>query len=149
MLERLWGKRNTSPLLVGLQTGTTTLEINLECPQKIRNRFTWRPSYTTLGNIPKRCSILLHENMYILKNQLSHRVVVHVFNPSAWEAEAGGFLSSRPAWSTEWVPGQPGLHSETLSQKTNKQTNKQQQQQKTTTTKKKTQPNKKKSAEFA
>jgi hypothetical protein len=23
-----------------------------------------------------------------------------------WEAEAGGFLSSRPAWSTEWVPGQ-------------------------------------------
>jgi hypothetical protein len=27
-------KRNTSPLLVGLQTGTTTLEINLEVPQK-------------------------------------------------------------------------------------------------------------------
>jgi hypothetical protein len=24
-------------------------------------------------------------------------VVVHVFNPSTWEAEAGGFLSSRPA----------------------------------------------------
>jgi hypothetical protein len=22
--------------------------------------------------------------------------------------EAGRFLSSRPAWSTEWVPGQPG-----------------------------------------
>jgi hypothetical protein len=30
-------------------------------------------------------------------------VVVHGFNPSAWEAEAGGFLSSR---------GQPGLQSE-------------------------------------
>jgi hypothetical protein len=29
----------------------------------------------------------------------------------------------RPAWSTEWVPGQPGLHRETLSW--NKQTNKQ------------------------
>jgi hypothetical protein len=31
------------------------------------------------------------------------RVVVaaHTFNPSTWEAEAGGFLSSRPAWSTE------------------------------------------------
>jgi hypothetical protein len=25
-------------------------------------------------------------------------VVVHAFNPSTWEAEAGGFLSSRPAW---------------------------------------------------
>jgi hypothetical protein len=22
----------------------------------------------------------------------------HAFNPSTWEAEAGGFLSSRPAW---------------------------------------------------
>jgi hypothetical protein len=53
-------------------------------------------------------------------------VVVHTFNPSTWEAEAGGFLSSRPVWSTEWVPGQPGLYRETLSwktTKTNKQTN--------------------------
>ena len=30
------------------------------------------------------------------------------------EAEAGGFLSSRPAWSTEQVLGQPELHRETL-----------------------------------
>jgi hypothetical protein len=58
-------------------------------------------------------------------------MVAHAFNLSTWEAEAGGFLSWRPAWSTEWVPGQPGLHRETLSwkkekkqqqQKTNKQT---------------------------
>jgi hypothetical protein len=28
-------------------------------------------------------------------------VVVHAFNPSTWEAEAGEFLSLRPAWSTE------------------------------------------------
>jgi hypothetical protein len=26
--------------------------------------------------------------------------VAHAFNLSTWEAEAGGFLSSRPAWST-------------------------------------------------
>ena len=56
--------------------------------------------------------------------------------PALWEAEAGGFLCSRPAWSTERVPGQPGLHKEILSRKnktkqkknqktkTNKQTNK-------------------------
>jgi hypothetical protein len=37
-------------------------------------------------------------------------VVAHAFNPSTWEAEAGKFLSSRPAWSTEGVPGQPGLY---------------------------------------
>jgi hypothetical protein len=44
-------------------------------------------------------------------------VVAHAFNPSTWEAEAGGFLSSR---STKWVPGQPGLYRETLSQKKKK-----------------------------
>jgi hypothetical protein len=49
-------------------------------------------------------------------------MVAHAFNPSTLEAEAGGFLSSRPAWSTKWVPRQPGLYRETLSQKTkNKQ----------------------------
>jgi hypothetical protein len=57
--------------------------------------------------------------------------VAHAFNPSTLEAETGGFLSSRPAWSTKRVPGQPGLYRETLSQKTktktktkSKQTNK-------------------------
>jgi hypothetical protein len=28
-------------------------------------------------------------------------VVAHTFNPNTWEAEAGGYLSSRPAWSTK------------------------------------------------
>jgi hypothetical protein len=31
----------------------------------------------------------------------SRAVVEHAFNPSTQEAEAGRFLSSRPAWSTE------------------------------------------------
>jgi hypothetical protein len=35
------------------------------------------------------------------KRKLSRAVVVHAFNPSTWEAEAGGFLSLRPAWSTK------------------------------------------------
>jgi hypothetical protein len=32
---------------------------------------------------------------------VSWAVVTHAFNPSTWEAEAGGFLSLRPAWSTK------------------------------------------------
>jgi hypothetical protein len=47
-------------------------------------------------------------------------MVAHAFTPSTWEAQAAGFLSSRSVWSTEWVPGQPGLHRETLSRKTKK-----------------------------
>jgi hypothetical protein len=38
----------------------------------------------------------------ILKMIPSYRVVVvHAFNPRTREAEADGFLSSRPAWSKE------------------------------------------------
>ena len=51
----------------------------------------------------------------VVKNHYaSWAVVAHAFNPSIWEAEAGGSQS---------VPGQPGLlHRETLSQKQNKTT---------------------------
>ena len=41
--------------------------------------------------------------------------MAHAFNPSTWEAEAGGFLSSRLAWST-----QPGLHRKTNQPKNQK-----------------------------
>jgi hypothetical protein len=34
------GERNTPPLLLGFQTSTATLEINLEVPQKIGNSST-------------------------------------------------------------------------------------------------------------
>jgi hypothetical protein len=54
------------------------------------------------------------------KSQISQAVVAHAFNPSTREAEAGRFLSSRPAWSTEKVPGQPWLYKETLSQRKKK-----------------------------
>jgi hypothetical protein len=33
-------------------------------------------------------------------------VVAHAFNPSTWEAETGGFLSSKPAWSTKFQDSQ-------------------------------------------
>ena len=57
----------------------------------------------------------------IIKKERGWAVVVHAFNPSTWEAKIGifFFFSSRPAWSTEWIPGQPGLHREILSQKRN------------------------------
>jgi hypothetical protein len=41
-------------------------------------------------------------NMTTIKDKkITVYVVAHAFNPSTWEAEAGGFLSSRPAWSTK------------------------------------------------
>jgi hypothetical protein len=47
--------------------------------------------------------------------------VVHTFNPSTQEAEAGRFLSSRPAWSTKWVPDSQGYTEKPcLKKQTNK-----------------------------
>jgi major histocompatibility complex class I len=50
-------------------------------------------------------SFILYNYFSVLKKaQIGLGVVAHAFNPSTWEAEAGGFLNSRPAWSTESVP---------------------------------------------
>jgi hypothetical protein len=57
-------------------------------------------------------------------------VKVHAFTPSTREAEADESLF-RPALSSDQVPGQLGLHRETLSWK-NKQTKQQQQKPKQT-----------------
>ena len=54
MLERMWRKRNTPPLLVGLQADKTTLEISLGVLHKIEYSTICRPSYTTPGHIPRR-----------------------------------------------------------------------------------------------
>jgi hypothetical protein len=63
----------------------------------------------------KTCSKTLHKHLLLTaseppswKKQTKYALlkvgsepgmVAHAFNPSTWEAEAGRFLSSRPAWS--------------------------------------------------
>ena len=48
MLVRMRRKGNPFALLVGMQTGATTLQNRMEVPQKIKNRATLGPSnYTT------------------------------------------------------------------------------------------------------
>jgi hypothetical protein len=71
-----------------------------------------------------------------IHNSPASWVVAHAFNLSIWQAEAGGSLNWRPAWSIEQVPGQLGLHRKTLSQKNKKQTNKQKNKNKTNKQKK-------------
>jgi hypothetical protein len=46
----------------------------------------------------------VHIKMKVTKNKKKKKkpgVVAHTFNPSTREAEAGEFLSSRPAWSAK------------------------------------------------
>jgi hypothetical protein len=63
------------------------------------------------------------------KNKTKHSnfrpgVVALTINPSTRKVEASRFLSSRPAWSTKWVPGQPGYTEKPCLEKQNKQTKK-------------------------
>jgi hypothetical protein len=50
------------------------------------------------------------------QNKTKSGMVLHSFNPSTQEMETGRSLSSRSACSTKWVPEQPELCRETLSQ---------------------------------
>ena len=65
----MWKKRNSLTLLVGMQTGTATLENCMDVPQEGKNRATLQPSNCTSGYLPQRykCSDLkghLHPNIY-------------------------------------------------------------------------------------
>jgi hypothetical protein len=53
MLEWMWRKKSTPPLLVGLQAGTTPLDIILEDPQKIGHSSSRRSSNTTHDTITR------------------------------------------------------------------------------------------------
>jgi hypothetical protein len=72
MLARLWRKRNTPALLVGLQAGTITLEISLAVPQKIGHSTTRRSSNTSPGpeDVPTgnkdTCSTLFIAALFII-----------------------------------------------------------------------------------
>jgi hypothetical protein len=63
MLARMWRKRNTPPLLVGLQACTATLEISLAVPQKIGHSTTGGSRNTSPGHISRRCSNWLEGHM--------------------------------------------------------------------------------------
>jgi hypothetical protein len=54
MLVKMWGKRNTPPLLVGLEACTTPLEISLAIPQKIGHSTTTGSHNTSPMYISRR-----------------------------------------------------------------------------------------------
>ena len=49
MLERMWRNGNPLALLVGMQTGTATLENSVEVPQKLKIELLYDPAIALLG----------------------------------------------------------------------------------------------------
>ena len=74
-----------------------------------------RPGYKclhTLNYLTGPLSLDFYVLTLSFKKQCQLGLVAHAFNPSTLEAEASRSLSSRPAWTTELVPGLLRLHRE-------------------------------------
>ena len=59
MLARMWRKGNPFVLLVGMQTGSATLENSMEVPQKIKIELPYDPAIALLGIYPKDTEMLI------------------------------------------------------------------------------------------
>ena len=66
MLERMWRKGNPLAPLVGMWTGTATLENCVEVPQEVKNRATLWPSNCTTEYLFQRYWCSETQNTYIL-----------------------------------------------------------------------------------
>ena len=58
MSVRMWRKRISFALLVGMQTGAATLENSMEVPQKTKNRTTQDPAIALLDIYPRDTDVL-------------------------------------------------------------------------------------------
>ena len=65
VLERMWRKGKPSTLLVGMQTGETTVENNMEFPQKTKNELPFDPAIPLLELYPKNLETPIHKNLCI------------------------------------------------------------------------------------
>ena len=63
MMERMWSKENILLMLVGVQTGKTTLEINIVVSQEIVNQSTSRSTCTNPGHMTTGCSVILQGHL--------------------------------------------------------------------------------------
>ena len=92
MLLRMWRKKNTPPLLVGLQADTTTLVNILEVPQKLDIVLPEDPVILLLGIYPEdaqtckkdSCSTMFiagaGKNLDVLQQRMDTKNVVHSHN---------------------------------------------------------------------
>jgi len=59
MLARMQRRGNPFALLMGMQTGVTTVENSMEVPQKVKNRLPYNLAIALLGIYPKEKKMLI------------------------------------------------------------------------------------------
>ena len=112
-----------SPLWICRQPG---LQSKFQDSQDYKESLSWKTSKQTIKETNKQTN----KKAFLARRWWRMPVIW-----ALWEAETGRFLNSRPTWSTVWVPEQPGLHRETLSQKLQKNPQKTKQNKQTQKTK--------------
>jgi hypothetical protein len=80
-----------------MMNGTATVILHLNQQERVSSKSQMLIMVKRIKNMASIC--WLHG--IFQKTLQGPGVVVHAFNPSTQEAEAGGFLSSRPPWSTK------------------------------------------------
>ena len=111
MLERIWGKGNSPPLLVEVKNGTTALDISMAISQKMKKQLISRPRNSTFGYILKKCSILSQGHVL---NYVHSSIICHSQNlettsiPLDWSMDKenvaclhNGVVHSRKKWRLE------------------------------------------------
>jgi hypothetical protein len=71
---------------------------SVRAPRRQRKADLWKFKASLVYRVSSKTAKATQRN-FLLKNKTKPGMVAHAFNPSTREAEAGGFLSSRPAWS--------------------------------------------------
>ena len=64
----MWGKGNPFAVVVGMQTGTVTVESSIEIPQKIKNGSAFDPAIPLLGiylKEPQNTNLKEHKHLYV------------------------------------------------------------------------------------
>ena len=62
MLARMWRKRISFALLVGMQAGAATLENSMEVPQKLKIELPYNPAISLLGIYPWDTGVLFQRD---------------------------------------------------------------------------------------
>jgi hypothetical protein len=94
--KRTQGKNNE------LQFCSSLLSLNTACFYFTLSMYNFLDNNNSKNShVHGAIALCLYTMMFLRNGSTKPGVVAHAFNPSTREAEAGGFLSSRPAWSTK------------------------------------------------
>jgi hypothetical protein len=101
------------PMPKALKSSSKHQDPSRGSPQMVLHRRMFKQRQIQFCASGRKTKVSLESLIFVLVITMLLGMVVHICNPSTWEAEGGG----------SWIWGQPGLHSKTESQNNNDDNN--------------------------